>query len=135
MNRANRIVARYQDGHTEKGVTNDFLPVKDVFHLLPWESNPGAKPLEVRVAELKALFFVKEYAGDPTHQELQEFEPALPVPGRKIRVVFNDGEILIGTTQGYQPGRPGFFVLPADRRSNNERCFVVAAAAREVSFV
>lgn len=135
MNRANRIVARFQDGRLEKGVTNDFLPAKDVFHLQQWESTPGAKPLEVRVAELKALFFVKEYAGDPTHKELLDFEPSLPVPGRKIRIVFTDGEVLIGTTQGYQPGRAGFFVLPADRRSNNERCFVVASATREVSFV
>lgn len=131
----NRIVARYQDGHLIKGITNDFLPAKDVFHLLPWESTPGTKPMEVKVAELKALFFVKEFAGDPQHQELQEFEPTVPAFGRKIRVVFKDGEVLLGTTQGYQPGRPGFFVLPADRRSNNERCFVVTAAAQEVSFV
>jgi len=131
----NRIVARYQDGHLVKGITNDFLPAKDVFHLLPSESTPGAKPMEVKVAELKALFFVKEFAGDPKHQELQEFEPTVPAFGRKIRVVFKDGEVLLGTTQGYQPGRSGFFVLPADRRSNNERCLVVTAAAQEVSFV
>ena len=48
---------------------------------------------------------------------------------------FKDGEELLGTTQGYQPDRPGFFVIPADPESNNERCYVVASATEEVSFV
>jgi hypothetical protein len=43
--------------------------------------------------------------------------------------------VMVGSTQGYQPGRPGFFLIPADTQSNNERCFVVTAAAREVSFL
>lgn len=41
----------------------------------------------------------------------------------------------VGTTQGYQAGRPGFFVVPADKGSNNERCFVVTAATAEVSLL
>jgi len=43
--------------------------------------------------------------------------------------------VMIGTTQGYDRNRPGFFVVPVDPASNNERCFVVAAATQEVSFV
>jgi hypothetical protein len=50
-------------------------------------------------------------------------------------VVFKDEELLVGTTQGYQPGRPGFFVYPADTQSNNERCYVVSTAAKEVSIL
>jgi hypothetical protein len=57
------------------------------------------------------------------------------VVGRKIRVDFQDGETLTGTTQGYDPSRPGFFVIPADAGSNNERCFVVTRATAQVSFV
>jgi hypothetical protein len=57
------------------------------------------------------------------------------VAGRKLRIVFKDGEVLVGTTQGYQPGRQGFFVVPADAKSNNERCYVVSAATQEVGFV
>jgi Family of unknown function (DUF6982) len=56
----------------------------------------------------------------------------VPVVGRRIRVVFSDGEEITGTTQAYQPGRVGFFIVPADVHSNTERCFVVAAATREV---
>ncbi len=42
---------------------------------------------------------------------------------------------MVGTTQGYDRSRPGFFVIPVDTSGNNERCFVVAAAAQEVSFI
>jgi len=131
----NKVVAHYQDGHVLKGVTNDFLPAKDRFHLVPADSPPGSKPAEVLVAELKALFFVKDFAGDPAHKRSQEFEAGKQPSGRKIRVDFKDGEVMVGTTQGYQPNRPGFFVVPADAQSNNERCFVVTAATSGVSFV
>ena len=128
----NHVVARYQDGRTVKGLTNDFLPAKSVFHILPEGSSPAAKPVEMVVSELKAVFFVKDLIGNPSHKKVNEFDPAKPPAGRKVRVEFKDGEVLVGTTQGYQPDRPGFFIVPADARSNNERCFVVTAATKQV---
>ena len=58
-----------------------------------------------------------------------------PPLGRKIRVVFKDGETLVGVTPGYHPARPGFFLLPADADCNTERCFVVAGSAQSVNLV
>jgi hypothetical protein len=130
----NKVVAHYQDGHVVKGVTNDFLPAKDRFHLVAHDSPSGTRASEVLVSELKALFFVKDFAGDPTHKRSQDFDPNKPAGGRKIRVDFKDGEVMVGTTQGYQANRPGFFLIPADAQSNNERCFVVIAATSGVSF-
>jgi len=131
----NAIVARYLDGSLVKGITNDFLPAKDRFHLFLDGSAPGSRAQEILVADLKALFFVKDLAGSPKHQQSNQFAAGKPPVGRKIRVVFKDGEIVVGTTQGYQPGRPGFFLVPADEKSNNSRCFVVAAATREVTLL
>jgi hypothetical protein len=131
----NRIVARYQDNRLLKGITNDFLPAKDRFHVVPADNPPGTRPLEVLIADLKALFFVRDFTGHPEHHRSQEFDPSKPPVGRKIRVMFKDGEVMAGTTQGYQPGRPGFFLVPADSRSNNERCFVVAASTKEIAFL
>lgn len=127
-----RVVARYADGRIRKGMTADFFPNKDAFHMTDVTA-AGSSPIEVRKSELKALFFVRDLAGDPQHVERNEFEGA-PV-GRAIKVVFSDGEVLIGTTTGYQPGRPGFFVVPADPESNIERAYVVTAATREVGFL
>ena len=129
------VVARFADGRMVKGMTADFFPAKDLFHVNVATAPAGAKPAEIHTKDLKALFFVKDFAGDPHHVERNEFHPSHPPPGRRIRVVFRDGEVLLGSTTGYQPGRPGFFAVPADASSNIERCYVVAAATQEISFV
>ncbi|HWX23549.1 MAG TPA: hypothetical protein VN083_00840 [Vicinamibacteria bacterium] len=131
----NKVVAHYQDGRILKGSTSDFVPAKDHFHLTGADAPVGTKPTYVSVAELKAVFFVKDLAGKPGHLDRKEFDPARPVMGRKLQVSFKDGEVLVGTTQGYQPGRSGFFVTPADPESNIDRCFVVSGATKDVHFL
>jgi hypothetical protein len=131
----NQVVARFLDGRLIKGQTNDFLPAKHVFHLAVEGAALGSKPLEIAVSDLKALFFVKDLKGDSVHAETNTFLADKPTPGRKMKVTFVDGEVLIGTTQGYQPDRSGFFLVPADTRSNNERCFVVKASTRSTEFI
>ncbi len=131
----NKIVARYQDGRMMKGSTTDFMPNKEIFHVVPADSPPASKPLDVFVKDLKAVFFVKDLDGKGHAEEKKDFDTAKLVAGRKIKVVFKDGETMVGTTQGYQPGRPGFFVAPVDPKSNIDRYFVVTAATSEVAFV
>jgi hypothetical protein len=118
-----------------KGMTADFFPAKDSFHVIVADTPPGTKPVEIHMKELKALFFVRDFAGNPEYRERKDFDPAHPPVGRPIRVEFRDGEILVGTTTGYQPSRPGFFVVPVDSNSNNERCYVVTASTLEVRFL
>jgi len=130
----NQIVARYQNGSVLKGFTTDFRADKDTFHVTSG-GTLGEKPVDVRLADLKALFFVRDFTGRPEYNEAKTFDASRPLSGRKIRVVFKDGEELVGVTQGYQPGRPGFFVTPADPDSNNLRCFVVASAVREAKLL
>jgi hypothetical protein len=130
-----KIVAHYQDGRLLKGITTNFVPNKDFFHFIPMDSPPGSKLLELRTTGLKGLFFVKEFGGNPNYNEKKEFDsPKLSV-GHKIRVVFNDGELMVGTTDGYMQDYPGFFVVPADTNSNNECCFVVKSATQQVSLI
>jgi hypothetical protein len=131
----NKVVARFADGRIVKGMTSDFSPDKASFHVTGTAAaSPGVKPVEIRTSDLKALFFVRDFAGNPQHAEKNAFDPVRPTAGRRLKVTFNDGEVLVGTTQGYQPGRPGFFLVPADPESNIERCYVVSAATREVTF-
>jgi len=131
----NKIVVRYQDGKILKGHTNDFLPAKPTFHLSLIDASPGSSPVEVQVSGVKAIFFVKDFAGNREHKEAEGFPEGKSAGGRKITVLFKDGETMTGTTQGYDPKRPGFFIVPADASSNNDRCFVVAGATEKVSFV
>ncbi len=131
----NKIVVRYQDGRLLKGSTVDFFPNKETFHVVLADAQAGAKPVEVFVRDLKAVFFVKDFVGNSAYNDNKEFIQSKPVVGRKIKVTFKDNEVLTGTTQGYQPGRPGFYVVPADPNSNIERFYVVTAATRDVSFL
>ena len=130
-----RVIAHYQNGQILKGHVVDFLPAKGRFHLLPTDSCPGTRPTEVRIHELKGVFFVRRLDGNPAHTERNAFDPNNITPGRKVRVEFLDGEVMMGLTHGYRPERAGFFLLPADERSNNERCYVVTAATREISLL
>lgn len=130
----NKLVARFADGRVVKGTTLDFSPAKNLFHVSAAPS-PVTDSVAIRREDLKALFFVKDLAGNPLHVEKKQFDSAPPPGGRRIRAAFKDGEVMVGTTTVYRPGLPGFFLVPADAESNNELCFVVATAMQEVRFL
>ena len=130
-----KIVAHYQDGRLIKGLTSNFVPNKDFFHLTPIDSSPESKLTELRTADLKGLFFVKDFDGNPDYNEKKEFDSHKLSVGRKIRVLFKDGELMVGTTEGYMKDSPGFFVVPADVNSNNACCFVHKSATQQVSLI
>ncbi len=127
----NRIVARFADGRIVKGTTHDFSVTRDFFHVIPTEADQP--PIRVGIPALKAVFFVKDHLGNKHYNEKKAFDKL--VPGRKLQVVFKDGETLVGATTAYDAARPGFFMTPADPQSNNDRIFVVAKAVRAVAFI
>jgi len=127
----NKVVAHFQNGTVAKGLTVDFVPTKDRFHLVV----DGAPAREILLSELKGLFFVRDLEGDLGHAKSNIFHPGDVSPGRRIRVDFKDGETLLGTTQAYTPGRSGFFVVPADKKSNTERAYIISSATSGVTFL
>jgi hypothetical protein len=130
-----KIVARFQDGRIVKGHTQNFFPNKPVFHLTPQEGQTSGSTVEITVAELKAVFFVRDFAGDRAVQERTTLAPGEKATGRLLEVTFRDGEKLVGTTSGYDPKRPGFFLFPIDTEANNIKAYVVAAAVQSASFL
>jgi hypothetical protein len=125
----NKVVARFKDGSMLKGNTSDFLPNKNQFHL----ETDGGDIQTVDVDRLKALFFVKDFAGNKDH--IEAYADDISGCGRKIKVKFDDGETIIGYTTGYSPDRPGFYLTPAEKKSNNERIFVVKSASEKIEFL
>jgi hypothetical protein len=127
-----KVAIRFKDGRVLKGSTHDFLPGKPGFHLHTPDSSDAA---EIATEDLKAVFFVKDLEGRPDYCEEKQFPEGAPASkGRKIAVLFNDGELLTGYTLSYDPKRPGFFMLPADEMCNNERIYVLRSAVQEVGF-
>jgi hypothetical protein len=127
-----KIVVRYRDGALLKGYTLDFHPSRGHFSLWPSINAKANERVFVPLTRLKALFFVKEFDGNPHHVE--SARATEPGAGRRIEVTFLDNEVVKGTTLNYRPEGVGFFVLPSDGASNNMRVFVLNAAVRHVRF-
>jgi len=129
-----KVVARYVDGKRVKGFSQDFFPHKDRFHIYQ-AAKPSGGAVEVLLKDLKAVFFVQDFTGNCLYNERKEYIQGEKPSGRKIEVTFRDGEVLVGTTLGYDPSRPGFFLFPADPKSNNIRVFAVTTAVKKVRYL
>jgi hypothetical protein len=126
-----KVVARYINGKRVKGFSQDFFPNKDRFHISQ-AAKPSEEAVEVIIKDLKAVFFVRDFAGNYQYDERKSYMEGERPSGRKIEVTFKDGEVLVGTTLGYDTNRPGFFLFPADPKSNNIRVFAVTTAVKKV---
>ncbi|HSJ65381.1 MAG TPA: hypothetical protein VK922_15925 [Gemmatimonadaceae bacterium] len=122
----NLVVARFLDGQVLKGQTLDVDASRPTFHIRP----PTKSNTEVRLADLKALFFVRDLDGNPERVEAMELDAAdaRARGAHPIEVEFADGERIVGLTVRYPPVRPYFYILPADTSSNNIRILVNRSA-------
>lgn len=125
----NKVVLRFKDGSLLKGNTSDFFPNKKDFHL----TLQDCKIIKIITEDLKAIFFVKDFVGDKNLDRI--YNDDMPGGGRKLQVKFPDGEVIIGFSQGYSSSRPGFFLLSADKKDNNERIYIVNSATKKVIFL
>ena len=127
---ANEVVAHYLSGRVVKGVSLDVDPGRPKCHI----RTTSEGTVEVKLTELKALFFVKDLTGDPDRADVLQLAAG---DGRArgafpIELEFADGERLVGLTVRFPPVKPFFFVLPADPGSNNVRILINRAAVKRM---
>jgi hypothetical protein len=128
-----RVVVHFRDGEIVKGRTFDFTSTKDCFHVTIVEDHKQI--VTVFTSLIKAVFFVKTFSGSKNHETHEEFSMQnfkFDAASLKVRVDFLDGEVMYGMTNGYSPNRKGFFVFPADKKTNNERVFIIKDATGSV---
>jgi hypothetical protein len=127
---ANLVVARFRDGRTLKGISLNVDVAKPTFHV---RTDQGS--VEVRLVDLKALFFVKDPTGNPAHNEAMEATSGDPrlVGGKRIAVRFEDRETILGVSNRFPPLGKYFFMLPIDPKSNNIRILVNRAATAAIT--
>ena len=130
-----KIVARYRDGRTLKGTTQNFFPNKPIFHVNRQGGTGPGDVIEVKLDELKAVFFVRDFTGNAKHVERMQLAPGERTQGRLMQVTCKDGEVIVGTTTGYDPKRPGFFLFPIDPSANNVRVFMATSAVLTARFL
>ena len=126
-----KVVVRYSNGKVMKGFTQDFFPNKDRFHLHS-ASKASGDAVEVLLKNLKAIFFVQDFDGNAKYNERKAYVEGEKPQGRKVEITFADGEMMVGSTLGYDPSRPGFFIFPADPKSNNIRVFAISSSVKKV---
>jgi hypothetical protein len=130
-----KVVARFADGRIKKGYTRDFSPNKPILHIIRDHVRESTESEEVNLADLKAVFFVKTFAGNPDYMERKEFAEGNDPGGEKVEVTFADGEISQGSVLRYKMQESGFFFFPADPKSNNLTLFVVNAAVKKIRYL
>jgi len=141
LSSGDQAVLHVRGGKLLKGLLTDFTPTAEKVHLQP-ESDTAQSPIEVQVADLKAIYYVRSFAGNREHKKKRYFG-AMEGKGKRIMVRFRDGEILCGFIEGELPWKDGFltspdpslkgfFMQPADPDGNNTKVFVVTTAVEDV---
>ncbi|HKD40035.1 MAG TPA: hypothetical protein VKB87_07065 [Myxococcaceae bacterium] len=105
-----RVVIHLLDGQVKRGVLRD---VDLMASHIPLDSSTGTLD-NIPLDRIKAIFFMVA----PGSQK-----PVLQ--GQRIRLTFQDGREVIGFSTDYKTSDAGFFVTPADARTNTERIYVL----------
>ena len=130
-----KIIVHFRDGRIIKGFSQDFFPNKSSFHLNKDITGKSPDLVEIQLSDLKAVFFVKDFEGDAEYKERKIFMEGDKLSGRKVEVIFEDGEMMQGSVLGYNPKQTGFFLFTVDPKGNNERVFVVNAVVKNFRFL
>jgi hypothetical protein len=87
----------------------------------------NGKSANVKLAELKALFFVKSFDGSHEYNEIKFFKAHPLQEGLWVRLQFSDNESTEGVIYNsmHYLVNPGFFLKPPDPHSNNETVYVL----------
>ena len=126
-----KVVARFRNGAVIKGFTRNFFANKDVFHISPPE-DPYGEGRGISMKDLKAVYFVRDFNGNPRYDERKRYGDEDTPSGRRVEIKFSDGETQIGSTLAYGRDRMGFFFKPADPQSNNIRVFAISSSVEKV---
>jgi hypothetical protein len=124
-----KVVVHVRDGTLVKGTTQDFHPDRTLFRIV---LENGVDTVPVKMLQLKAVFFVRDLASPERRRRDKQFSPgdSNRTNGRPVAVLFQDGELLVGYTNSYNPERQGFFMVPANADDNNLRIFVVRKSVK-----
>ncbi|MFQ5791411.1 MAG: hypothetical protein ACE5JI_13145 [Acidobacteriota bacterium] len=122
-----KIVVRTRKGEQVKGYlqAGRFLS-GGVLHLRTVEG----QDLAVEVKDLKGIFFVQDFEGDPSYLESKVLESDPHRRGIRARIRFEDNETMEGVVENSLEllQTQGFFFWPADSRANTQMIYVMKAA-------
>ena len=89
----------------------------------------------VPLAEIKAVFFVREFDGNPQRSERKLFQSRPRMAGVWVQMIFKDNETLEGLLPSnlLELATEGYLLTPADLYSNNLKVFVPRTALTKLT--
>jgi hypothetical protein len=85
------------------------------------EQQAGSAPERIPANRVKAIFFMATAGAKVTTPT-----------GQKVRVTFNDGRQVAGFSTDFKGTEPGFFLTPADTRTNTARIYIYRSSVQSV---
>ncbi len=114
-----RVILHTLEGQVKRGGIRDADLAGEHVTL---DAGAGGSPERIPRARVKAIFFMLP-AGTKA-----------PTPdGQKVRVTFKDGRQVAGFSKDHKAGGQGFFVVPADNRTNTSRIFIYRHSVQAIA--
>lgn len=127
-----RVVVRKLDHCLLKGYVDStgYVSANGV-EILDREGRTVTVPLQ----EVKGVFFVKEFDGNPQRSERKVFLSRPRLAGLWVRMTFKDNEIMEGLLPSnlLELSPEGYLVTPSDLYSNNLKIFVPRTALNDIT--
>jgi hypothetical protein len=130
-----KVILRKLNGEILKGFLDEIPDWSDEPKLSVFSIT--GELLEVPKSEIKALFFVRRFAGNKDHSEVRFFDTHPQIDGLWIRITFKDGEILEGIVSNNFDFlvRDGFFIKPPDPNTNNRLVYILKSALQDMTIL
>ena len=127
-----KVIVRTRDGDVRRGF-GDPRRMETTFRLI----NAEGKEERFELQNLKAVFVVREFEGDPQYKSVQWLGKQKGSAAVWARLRFFDGEEMEGRIQNnlgliYSAG---FFLWPSDENSNNQCAYILKSALREFTIL
>ncbi len=101
------------------------------------EPEDGGPAVTLNLADAKAVFFVRSFAGSPKQQDVRFFDSLSIHPYLWVRMTFVDGEIMEGrVSNGIDLlTEDAFRLFPVDELTNNRCLFVPKGSLRSFQII
>ena len=110
LNHLSKVVVGFLNGDRIRGYVYNFSALQESFNFLSQEDPLQGQERKIAMKDLKAVFFVWEFAGNPQYHD--SLHARVPSDGRTIEVTFADGETIVGRTQDITRSESASFYIP-----------------------
>ncbi len=123
-----KVIVRTRDGEVIPGFANQDRINKKTLKVITQQG----KEQTFSIDKLKAVFFVKDFQGNPEYDEIKFLNKQSVSSMIWVRVEFFDGEVLEGKIANNMEliCSPGFYLSPSDQDTNNKRVYVIKSSLK-----